>query len=65
MTDIQPQTVNNFGHMEVLSRLERHKDIGIRECYKGHIPVKVDLSLGQNRHNNLSISLLNFKLWIF
>ena len=65
MTDIQPKTVNNFGHMEVPSRLERHNDVGIRECYKGHVPVEVDLSLGRNRHNKLSIALLNIMLWIF
>ena len=58
MTDNQPKSVNNFGHMEVPSRLERHKDVGIRECYKGHIPIKVDLSLGWNQHNELSIGLL-------
>ena len=66
MTDNQPKSVNNFGpmdtwshgHMEVPSRLERHEDVGIRECYKGHIPIKVDLSLGRNRHNELSIGLL-------
>ena len=50
MTDNQPKTVNNFGHMEVPSRLEQHNDVGIRECYKGHVPVEVDLSLGRNRH---------------
>ena len=65
MTDNQPKTVNNFGHMEVPSRLERHNDVGIRECYKGHVPVEVDLSLGRNRHNKLSIVLLNIMLWIF
>ena len=65
MTDNQPKTVNNFGHMEVPSRLERHNDVGIRECYKGHVPVKVDLSLGRNRHNKISIGLLNIMLWIF
>ena len=65
MTDIQPKTVNNFGHMEVPSRLERHNDVGIRECYKGHVPVEVHLSLGRNRHNKLSIGLLNIMLWIF
>ena len=65
MTDIQPKTVNNFGHMEVPSRLERHNDVWIRECYKGHVPVEVDLSLGRNRHNKLSIALLNIMLWIF
>ena len=65
MTDNQSKTVNNFGHMEVPSRLERHNNVGIRECYKGHVPVEVDLSLGRNRHNKLSIDLLNFMLWIF
>ena len=65
MTDNQPKTVNNFGHMEVPSRLERHNDVGIRKCYKGHVPVEVDLSLGRNRHNKLSIVLLNIMLWIF
>ena len=65
MTDNQPKTVNNFGHMEVPSRLERHNDAWIRECYKGHVPVEVDLSLGRNRHNKLSIALLNIMLWIF
>ena len=65
MTDNQPKTVNNFGHMEVPSRLERHNDVWIRECYKGHVPVEVDLSLGRNRYNKLSIALLNIMLWIF
>ena len=65
MTDNQPKTVNNFGHMEVPSRLERHNDVWIRECYKGHVPVEVDLSLGRNRHNKLAIALLNIMLWIF
>ena len=65
MTDNQPKTVNNFGHMEVPSRLERHNDVWIRECYKGHVPVEVDLSLGRNRHNKLSIAFLNIMLWIF
>ena len=37
MTDNQPKTVNNFDHMEVQSRRKRHKDVGIREFYKGHI----------------------------
>ena len=41
--------------MEVPSRLERHN----RECYKGHRLVEVDLSLGRNRQNKLSIGLLN------
>ena len=65
MTDNQPKTVNNFGHMKVPSRLERHNNVWIRECYKGHVPVEVDLSLGRNRHNKLSIALLNIMLWIF
>ena len=29
MTDNYPKIVNNFGYMEVPSRLERHKDVGI------------------------------------
>ena len=65
MTDNQSKTVNNFGHIEVPSRLERHKDVRIRECYRGHIPVKVDLSHGRNRPNKQLIGLLNFKLCIF
>ena len=65
MTDNQSKTVNNFGHIEVPSRLQRHKNVGIPECYKGHLPVKVDLSLGRNWHNKLSIGLLNLMLWIF
>ena len=36
MTDNQPKTVNNFDHMEVPSRPKRHKDLGVREFYKGH-----------------------------
>ena len=65
MTDNQPKTVNNFGHMEVPSRLERHNNVGIRECYKAHVPVEVDLSLCRNWHNKLSTGLLNIMLWIF
>ena len=48
--------------MEVPSRLKRHKDVGIWECYKGNKPEKVNFSLGRNRHNKLSIDLLNFIL---
>ena len=64
MTDNYPKIVNNFAYMEVLSRLERHKDIRIWECYKGNKPVKVNFSLGRNRHNKLSIDSLNFMPWI-
>ena len=65
ITDNLLKIVNSFGYLEVPWRLERHKDVGIRECYKGHKPVKVDLSLGRNRHSKLWIRLFNFMLWIF
>ena len=60
--DYSPKIVKNFDDMEVPSRLEWHKDIGIWECYKGHKPVIVKFSLDRNRHNKLSIDLLNFML---
>ena len=60
--DNSPKIVKNFDDMEVPSRLEWHKDIGIWECYKGHKPVIVKFSLDRNRHNKLSIDLLNFML---
>ena len=65
MIDDYLKISNNFGYMEVPSLLERHKDVGIWECYKGHKPVKVSFSLDRNRHNKLSVDLLNLILWTF
>ena len=65
MIDNYLKISNNFGYMEVPSRLERLKDVGIWECYKGHKPVKVSFSLNWNRHNKLLVHLLNFTLWTF
>ena len=58
MTDNYLKIVNNFGYITIWTTQGR-RDLG---CYKGNKPVKVNFSLGRDRHNKLSIDLLNLML---